>query len=125
MSDEPKTQLLFYQAPDGRTRLEVRMKGETVWLTQAQMAELFQTTQQNVSLHIQHIYKEGGVDAGGNSQGILVSSTEGPVADVAGFLCHGSEQYALGGTRAHGGGDCSQSGQRFQAEHGVDKLAGD
>jgi len=59
MSNEPKTQLLFYQAPDGRTRLEVRMQGETVWLTQAQMAELFQTTQQNVSLHIQNIYDEG------------------------------------------------------------------
>ena len=42
MSDEPKSQLLFYQASDGRTRLEVRMEGETVWLTQAQMAELFQ-----------------------------------------------------------------------------------
>ena len=59
MSDEPKSQLLFYQAPGGRTRLEVRMQGETVWLTQAQMAELFQTTQQNVSLHIQNIYEEG------------------------------------------------------------------
>jgi hypothetical protein len=59
MSDEPNSQLLFYQAPDGRTRLEVRMQGETVWLTQAQMAELFQTTQQNVSLHIQNIYEEG------------------------------------------------------------------
>jgi len=41
MSDDPKSQLLFYQAPDGRTRLEVRLQGETVWLTQAQMAELF------------------------------------------------------------------------------------
>jgi hypothetical protein len=59
MSDEPKSQFLLYQTPDGRTRLEVRMQGETVWLTQAQMAELFQTTQQNVSLHIQNIYEEG------------------------------------------------------------------
>ena len=41
MSDEPKSQLLLYQAPDGRTRLEVRMQGETVWLTLNQMAELF------------------------------------------------------------------------------------
>ncbi len=59
MINAPKSQLLLYQAPDGRTRLEVRMQGETVWLTQAQMAELFQTTQQNVSLHIQNIYEEG------------------------------------------------------------------
>jgi hypothetical protein len=41
MSDEPKSQLLFYQAPGGRMWLEVRIQGETVWLTQSQMAELF------------------------------------------------------------------------------------
>jgi hypothetical protein len=59
MSNKLQSQVLLYQAPDGRTRLEVRMQDETVWLTQAQMAELFQTTQQNVSLHIQNIYEEG------------------------------------------------------------------
>jgi hypothetical protein len=58
MSADPKSQLLFYQAPDGRTRLEVRLQGETVWLTQNQMAELFQTTKQNVSLHIKNIFAE-------------------------------------------------------------------
>ncbi|MBU6408990.1 MAG: hypothetical protein KGR98_01255 [Verrucomicrobia bacterium] len=47
------------QTEDGRTRLEVRLENETVWLTQAQMAELFQTTQQNISLHLQNIYEEG------------------------------------------------------------------
>ena len=41
------------------TRLEVRVNDETVWLTQAQMAELFQTTPQNVTIHIKNIYKEG------------------------------------------------------------------
>ncbi len=59
MNKKPQSQVLLYQAPDGRTRLEVRMQDETVWLTQAQMAELFQTTQQNVSLHIRNIYEEG------------------------------------------------------------------
>jgi hypothetical protein len=52
-------QVLLYQAPDGRARLEGRMQDETVWLTQAQMAELFQTTQQNVSLYFRNIYEEG------------------------------------------------------------------
>ena len=59
MKNRLQSQVLLYQAPDGRTRLEVRMQDETVWLTQAQMAELFQTTQQNVSLHIRNIYEEG------------------------------------------------------------------
>jgi hypothetical protein len=59
MNKKPESQMLLYQAPDGRTRLEERLQDETVWLTQAQMAELFQTTRQNVSLHIRNIYEEG------------------------------------------------------------------
>jgi hypothetical protein len=61
MSKEPasKSEIVLYQMEDGRTRLEVRFEGETAWLTQAQMAELFQTTKQNVSLHIQNIFAEG------------------------------------------------------------------
>ncbi len=58
MSDEPKSQVVLYQTKDGRTRLEVRFEGETVWLTQGQMVELFQTTKQNVSFHIQNIFAE-------------------------------------------------------------------
>ena len=64
--DTPKTlptiaekgEIVLYQ-PDESIRLEVRIENETVWLTQAQMAELFQTTKQNVSLHINNIFKEG------------------------------------------------------------------
>ncbi len=55
MTDE----IIFYQSEDGTIRLETRLENETLWLTQQQMAELFQTTQQNVSLHIQNIYAEG------------------------------------------------------------------
>ena len=54
----PKSELILYQTDDGGTRIEVRMQGETVWLTQNQMSELFQTTKQNVSLHIQNLFKE-------------------------------------------------------------------
>ena len=56
---KPHGQFLVYSGEDGRTRLEVRLENETVWLTQQHMAELFQTTQQNISLHLQNIYKEG------------------------------------------------------------------
>ncbi len=55
----PSDQFLVYQTEDGATHISVRMTGETVWLTQAQMAELFQTTKQNVSLHIKNIFDEG------------------------------------------------------------------
>ena len=59
MSNEPQSQFLLYQTSDGQTRLEARLENETVWLSQNQMAELFQTTKQNVSLHIRNIFKEG------------------------------------------------------------------
>ena len=53
------SQILIYQTEGGQTKIEVLLKDETVWLTQKLMAELFQTTKQNVSLHIQNIYAEG------------------------------------------------------------------
>lgn len=55
--------MVIYQSDDGRIRLETRLENETLWMTQTQMAELFQTTQQNISLHIQNIYEEGELNA--------------------------------------------------------------
>ena len=57
--DSGKGGLLVYQTDDGRVKLEVRLENETVWLTQQTMADLFQTTKQNISLHIQNIIEEG------------------------------------------------------------------
>ena len=54
----PSGQFLLYQTEDGRTRLQVQFQGETAWLTQAQMAELFQTTIPNVSMHIRNVFAE-------------------------------------------------------------------
>lgn len=48
-----------YRTADGETRLEVRMESDSVWLTQAQMAELFQTTPQNITMHTNHVFREG------------------------------------------------------------------
>ena len=56
---ENKTEILIYQTPLGDTKIDVRVEDETVWLTQGQMVELFQTTKQNISLHINNIYEEG------------------------------------------------------------------
>ncbi len=54
---ENQGEIILYQ-PDNEVKLEVRLEEETVWLTQAQMAELFQTSKQNVSLHTNNIFKE-------------------------------------------------------------------
>ena len=55
---EEKGEIVLYQ-PNDNIRLEVRLQDETVWLTQQQMTELFKTTKQNVSLHINNIFREG------------------------------------------------------------------
>jgi len=54
-----KGEVILYQSDDNSTQLEVRVEDDTVWLTQAQMAELFQTTRNNITLHIRNILKEG------------------------------------------------------------------
>ena len=56
------SEIIIYQTDDGQTKIDVRMEEETVWLSQAQMAELFQTTKQNVSLHINNAFAEGELD---------------------------------------------------------------
>ena len=50
-------QIIIYQTEDGQTQVDVRMENETVWLTQAQMAELFQTDRTSIVRHINNIYK--------------------------------------------------------------------
>ena len=60
MSDEaPKSEIILYQTEDGVTRLQVKMENETVWLTQAQMAELFQRERSVITKHIRNIFEEG------------------------------------------------------------------
>ena len=54
-----ESRILFYQSEDGTSRIEVRLEEGTVWLPQALIAELYQTTKQNISLHIRNIFEEG------------------------------------------------------------------
>jgi hypothetical protein len=56
---ERRSDILMYQTEDGKTRIDVLVENETVWLTQASMAELFQITPQNITMHIKSIYDEG------------------------------------------------------------------
>jgi len=69
-----KGEIVMYQ-PDETIRLEVRVEDETVWLSQAQMAELFQTTRNNITLHIGNIFKEGElVDSAVRKESLLTAA---------------------------------------------------
>lgn len=62
MTDRNNSEILIYQSENGVTKIDVTFKDETVWLSQQQMAELFQTSRTNVVEHIKHIYEEGELD---------------------------------------------------------------
>jgi len=79
MSDEPlpQSEIILYQTEDGRTRVDVRFAEETLWLSLNQLAELFQSTKQNISLHIQNIFQEGGLAPAATVKEYLTVQTEG------------------------------------------------
>ena len=59
---EDNNQVIIYQSEDGETRIDVKFTGETVWLSQQQMADLYQSSRSNVVEHIKHIYEDGELD---------------------------------------------------------------
>jgi hypothetical protein len=77
MNNEPQSQVLLYQTSDGATRLEVRLENETVWLSQSQMAELFQTSIPNVSMHIRNVFVEGELQEAATVKDFLIVRQEG------------------------------------------------
>ena len=68
---------MIYQTEDGQTQIDVRLDNDTVWLTQAQMVELFQTTKQNVSLHVGNVFKEGELEQESTVKEYLTVQKEG------------------------------------------------
>ncbi len=64
MEQDNNGNIIIYQSGDGKTHIEVRLENETLWLTQQQMADLYQTSRTNVVEHIKHIYEEGELDEG-------------------------------------------------------------
>jgi len=71
------SELLLYTSDDGRIRLDLRIDGQTVWLTQLEIAELFQTTKQNVSLHAKNIFGDGELTSEATVKESLTVQTEG------------------------------------------------
>ncbi|NOQ93552.1 MAG: hydroxyacid dehydrogenase [Methylophaga sp.] len=72
------SQFIIYQTENGETRLDVRFQDETVWLTQSLMAELFQTSTDNISLHLKNIYRESELDEKATTEDYSVVRQEGP-----------------------------------------------
>lgn len=75
--DNRQSQIIIYKAEDGQTKIEVRFENETVWLTQNTLAELFQTTKQNISQHIKNIFEEGELQSNSVVKDFLTTAADG------------------------------------------------
>ena len=75
--DELDNKIVIYQTEDGRTQLDVKLENETVWLTQAQLVQLFDSSKANVSEHIKHIYEDGELAADSTVRKFRTVQTEG------------------------------------------------
>lgn len=69
--------LILYTTEDGRSQIKLRATDQTVWLTQLEMAELFDATKQNISLHLKNLFEEGELDAGATVKESLTVQNEG------------------------------------------------
>mgnify|MGYP000948068614 FL=1 len=72
-----KGEIVLYQPEDTSIQIEVRIEEDTVWLTQSQLVELFNSTKQNISLHINNIFKEGELERDSTVKEYLTVQTEG------------------------------------------------
>mgnify|MGYP000853428074 FL=1 len=71
------TEMVIYQSDDGQIRLETRLENETLWMTQSQMAELFQTSVANINIHIKNILDEGELLEAATIKDFLIVRLEG------------------------------------------------
>jgi len=74
------SEIIIYRTEDGRTKIDVRMGEQTVWLTQAQMAELFGRERSVITKHIRNIFAEGELDEKSNVQNLHIANSDKPVA---------------------------------------------
>lgn len=77
MSAAPGGEVIVYEAPDGEVRVDVRLDRETVWLTQRQMSELFETTPENVLMHLKNVYADGELEEPVTTKDFLAVRVEG------------------------------------------------
>jgi hypothetical protein len=74
-----ESEIIIYQTEDGRTKIETHFENETVWLTQAQISELFQKERSVVTKHINNVFAEGELDEESNVQNLHISGSDRPV----------------------------------------------
>lgn len=82
MSDENKGEFVIYQSEDGLTQIEVKLESETIWLTQDQLVNLYQSSKSNVSEHIKHIFEEGELNRDSVVRKFRTTATDGKVYRV-------------------------------------------
>ena len=73
----PQGEIVIYQSKDGNTKIDVRFVDETVWLTQAQLCELYQSSKANVSEHIKNIFEEGELEENSVVRKIRTTAADG------------------------------------------------
>ena len=89
-------EIILYQ-PDNNIRLEVRMHEETVWLTQAQMGQLFDCSTDNISLHLKNLYAEGEIELGATSEEISVVRQESRLVSLFAPRCLPPRAFSMTG----------------------------
>ena len=81
-SDIRQGEIIIYQTEDGNTRIDVSFVDETVWLTQQQMCELYQTSKSNISEHIKHIFEEDELDESSVVRNFRTTASDGKKYNV-------------------------------------------
>ena len=79
-NEEARGEIVLYQAPDGTVELDVQLERETIWLTQKQMSELFDTERSVITKHLNNIFASGELDRESNVQKMHISYSNKPVA---------------------------------------------
>ena len=87
-----KNEIIIYQGDGGHPTIEVKIQGETVWLNQAQLAELFDTSRPNVTMHIKNIFEEGELDEKSVCQDFLHTAGDGRTRQIYRNVWQGSAQ---------------------------------
>ena len=82
MADE-QGEIIIYQTNDGKNKIDVKLEGETVWLTQTQMVELYQSSKSNVSEHIKHIFEEKELEEDSVVRKFRTTASDGKQYDVS------------------------------------------
>lgn len=99
--EEDRGQILLYQTPDGESRIEVRLQGETVWLSLDQMAELFQRNKSTISRHIKNVFEEGELNQNATVAFFATVQTEGNKKIERGIAYYSLDMIISVGYRVH------------------------